>query len=74
MVQIVFLDNGTPGKSMIYSHRYVTMGRSAFLPTPAEWSASLEQPCRMVMVTLLLLLSLEDNFMMNCFYLSVFPI
>ena len=37
------------------------------LPTPtAEWSASLEQPCRKAMVTPLLLLSSEDNLMMNC--------
>ena len=37
------------------------------LPTPtAEWSASLEQPCRKVMVIPLLLLFSEDNLRMNC--------
>ena len=48
--------------------RYVTIEWvGLMLPTPtAEWSASLEQPCRKVMVTPLLLLSSEDNLMMNC--------
>ena len=42
------------------------------LPTPtAEWSASLEQPCKKVLVTPLLLLSSEDDLMMNCLYLYV---
>ena len=34
-----------------------------FLARFAEWSASLEQPCRKVMVIPILLLSLEDNLM-----------
>ena len=55
----------TKGLLSSYFDRYSLVWFSALLST-AEWSASLEQPCRKVMVTPLPLLSSEDNLMMNC--------
>ena len=49
--------------SKVYHYR---MGKLT-LPTPiAEWSASLEQPCRKVIVIPILLPSSEDDLLMNC--------
>ena len=59
------------GKSVFHSHRYVTKEWAGLiLPTPtAEWSASLEQLCRKVMVTPLLLCLFLERLVRSLVYL-----